>query len=266
MLFDSHCHLTADAFDEDRAAVIARAREAGLSGMTCIASTPADADAAIALAETHDDIWATCGVHPHEAAKVADGWDAEVALRLAHPRVVAVGECGLDFHYDFATQSEQFAVFERQVELASENDLPLIVHSRTADREMLDFFTKMPPGVKGVLHCFSGGPELRDTALARGWYISFAGVVTFKKFDGAELLRSIPADRLLVETDSPYLAPVPHRGRRNEPAFVARTAEVIAELRGVPAENLIRQTGNNARVFYGLSDLNGQRPDSSSQS
>ena len=266
MLFDSHCHLTADAFDEDRDDVIARARQAGLSGMTCIASTPEDADAAIALAEAHPDIWSTCGVHPHEAAKVSEGWDREVAARLSHPRVVAVGECGLDFHYDFATRDQQFAVFGRQIELAHDHDLPLIVHCRTADREMLEFFGRMQSGVRGVLHCFSGGPELLEAALSRDWYISFAGVVTFKKFDGSEILRSIPADRLLVETDSPYLAPVPHRGRRNEPAFVARTAEVIAQLRGVTAEVLVRQTGDNARVFYGLSDLTGQRPDLSSKS
>lgn len=257
MLFDSHCHLTADAFDEDRGETIARARAAGVTGMTCIASTPEDADAAIALAEAHDDIWATCGVHPHEAASAAPGWDVQVAARLIHPQVVAVGECGLDFHYDFAPRDEQFSVFRRQIELAAEYHLPLIVHSRTADLEMLGFLRDLPHGVRGVLHCFSGSSELRDVALERGWYISFAGVVTFKKFAEGDMVRSIPADRLLVETDSPYLAPVPHRGRRNEPALVARTADAIAELRGVPSEELIRQTGKNARVFYGLPDLAG---------
>lgn len=265
MLFDSHCHLTADAFDDDRAETIERARQAGLVGMTCIASTPEDADQAIALAEANPDIWATCGVHPHEAGNVRDGWDLEVSRRLSHPRVVAVGECGLDFHYDFAPREQQFAVFGRQIELAAESGLPLIVHSRSADDEVLGFLQDLPSGVKGVLHCFSGGFELLEAALAKGWYISFAGVVTFKKFDGAELVRSIPAERLLVETDSPYLAPVPHRGRRNEPAFVARTADTIAGLRGVPIEDLVRQTGDNARQFYGLSGVSGSGADPSSQ-
>ncbi len=250
MVFDTHCHLTADAFEGDLEEVLGRARAAGLVGMTCIASTPADADGAIGLAESNADIWATAGVHPHEAGSAEPGWDAEVEARLRHPRVVAVGECGLDFHYDFAPRDRQFDVFARQIELAAAHDLPLVVHSRTADREMQSFLSEMPTGVRGVLHCFSGGDELLDTALGRGWYVSFGGMVTFRKWTDEERLRRVPVDRLLVETDSPYLAPVPFRGKRNEPAHVVRVVERIAELRGEDPIETARRTTRNALEFY----------------
>ena len=250
MLFDTHCHLTADAFAPDRPEVLARAREAGVVGMTCIASNPADARRALALAEAESDIWSTAGVHPHDAGNVADGWEAEVEALLLHPRVVAVGECGLDFHYDFAPRESQFRVFRAQVEMAACHDLPLVVHCREADAEMIDVLRSLPDGVRGVLHCFSGSLELLDTALERGWYAGFGGMVTFRSFDAEGVLSRVPLERLLVETDSPYLAPVPFRGKRNEPAHVATTAARVAEVLGTDADTLARRTTENAREFY----------------
>lgn len=254
MSFDSHCHLTADAFQEDREAVLERARAAGVTGMVCIASTPGDAAGALALARTHPDLWSTAGLHPHEAGEAPEGWEAAVRELLPHPRVVAVGECGLDFHYDFAPRRAQLAVLETQVELAAEFDLPLVIHARDADEEMISVLRDLPDGVRGVLHCFTGGDELLETGLAAGWYVSFSGIVTFKRFDTPEQVRRVPADRILVETDSPYLAPVPHRGKRNEPAFVNLTAHRVAEIRGEDPARFARQVDANARTFYRLPD------------
>ncbi|HSG48467.1 MAG TPA: TatD family hydrolase [Longimicrobiales bacterium] len=252
MSFDSHCHLTADAFQEDREEVMARARHAGVKGMVCIASTPADARAALALAEIHGDVWSTAGLHPHEAAAPPPEWEAEVRTLLAHPRVVAVGECGLDFHYDFAPREPQFRALEAQVGLAAETGLPLVVHSRSADSEMSAVIRKLPPGVMGVLHCFTGGDGLLEAGLDAGWYVSFSGLVTFKRFSGQAQVRAVPEDRILAETDAPYLAPVPHRGKRNEPSHVILTAARLAEIRGVDPEEFGRRLEANARAFYRL--------------
>jgi TatD DNase family protein len=168
--------------------------------------------------------------------------------------VVAIGECGLDFHYDFAPRDVQRRVFGEQVGIAESTGLPLVVHCRDADRDMTDALRELPAGVAGVLHCFTGGPELLETALAAGWLVSVTGMVTFKSFDGASWLRRIPRDRLMIETDSPYLAPVPHRGKRNEPAFVGRVAEAVARLREEPLGEVIRYTTDNANRFFGIAD------------
>lgn len=252
MSFDSHCHLTADAFQEDREEVMARARRAGVRGMVCIASTPADARDALRLAESHADVWCTAGLHPHEAGAPAPGWEAEVRALLDNPGVVAVGECGLDFHYDFAPREPQFRVLEAQVAMAAETGLPLVVHSRSADPEMTAVIRDLPPGVKGVLHCFTGGDTLLEAGLAAGWYVSFSGLVTFKRFQGEAQVRLVPADRILVETDAPYLAPVPFRGRRNEPAHVLLTTARVAEIRGEDPAEFGRTVEANARAFYRL--------------
>lgn len=254
MLFDSHCHLTAEAFDPDRVEVFARARSAGVEAMVSIASTPTDARAAISLARAHEGIWCTAGVHPHEASLGTDSAVLdEVRSLLDEPEVVAVGECGLDHHYDLSPRSVQRTVFEAQIELARETGLPLVVHSRSADAEMIDVLRTLPPGVRGVLHCFTGGDALLDAGLAAGWFVSFSGIVTFKRFDQGHQVRAVPDDRLLIETDAPYLAPVPYRGRRNEPAYVAETARTVAGLRGVSLEALALLTDRNARRFYALS-------------
>lgn len=252
ILFDSHCHLTSDAFSDDLEAVLGRAREAGVTGLTCIASTPRDARDALALARRHDGVWCTAGIHPHEADAATPGALEEVRALLGEPEVVAVGECGLDFHYDFAPRERQLEVFRGQVALAGETGLPLVVHSREADREMTAELRAGAGELRGVLHCFTGGDDLLETALDAGWYVSFTGMITFRRFDAAERVRRVPADRLMVETDSPYLAPVPHRGRRNEPAHVVSTLETMARMRGVAPRELAEVTTANARRFYGL--------------
>lgn len=254
MLFDSHCHLTADAFDEDREATLARAREAGVERLVTIASDADDAEAALAWARSRDGVWSTAGVHPHEAARATPESLARVRALLDDPGVVAVGECGLDFHYDNAPRDVQFAAFRAQVALAAETGLPLVVHCRDADAEMAAEFDAGAAEVTGVLHCFTGGDALLDRALDAGWYVSFSGIVTFKGFQGQAQVRRVPASRLLVETDAPYLAPVPLRGRRNEPAFVAHTAEAVARIRGLEPGELAALTAANAARFYGLPD------------
>jgi TatD DNase family protein len=254
MFFDSHCHLTDPAFANDLNTVLERARGAGVEGLVTIASTPADARAALALARAHAGLWSTAGIHPHEADLGGDEGQFE-ALRelLARQEVVAVGECGLDFHYDNAPREVQLRTFERQIELADETALPLVVHSRSADREMELVLRSLPSGVRGVLHCFTGGDALLEAGLEAGWWISFSGIVTFPRFDAAHRVLAVPDDRLLVETDAPYLAPVPHRGRRNEPAFIGETVAAVAAIRRREPAELAGLVTANARTFYGLS-------------
>jgi TatD DNase family protein len=253
MIFDSHCHLTADAFDPDRDDVLSRAHAEGVHGIVTVASTPADAEAALALAERHRGVWCTAGIHPHEAER-AGGDEALARVRelLDHERVVAVGECGLDFHYDNAPRDVQMRVFRAQIELAWQTGRPLVVHSRDADDDMVRVLADLPPDVRGVLHCFTGNDALLEVGLAAGWCISFSGIVTFKNFAGGDQVRAVPDERLLVETDAPYLAPVPHRGRRNEPAFVGETVQALARLRGSTPDELAALTDANARRFYAL--------------
>lgn len=253
MIFDSHCHLTADAFDPDRDEVLSRARAAGVQAIVTVASTPVDAEAALALAERDPDLWCTAGVHPHEAER-AGGDEALARVRdlLDHERVVAVGECGLDFHYDHAPRDVQMRVFLDQIELAWQAGRPLVVHSRDADEEMVRVLADLPTGVRGVLHCFTGSDALLEAGLAAGWCISFSGIVTFNRFAGGEQVRAVPDERLLVETDAPYLAPVPHRGRRNEPAYVVETLQALAHMRGAAPDELAALTDANARRFYAL--------------
>jgi TatD DNase family protein len=250
-LFDSHCHLTAEAFAEDLDAVLARAREAGVEEMVTIASDPEDGAAAIALARANSGVHATAGLHPHEAERFGPETEAAIRRLLAQPEVVAVGEAGLDHFYDNAPRARQRESFEAQVALAREAGLPVVVHAREADVEVAEVI-RGAPGVRGVLHCFSGGPTLLDAGLDAGWHVSFSGIVTFRRYEGADLVRRVPEDRLLIETDSPYLAPVPHRGTRNEPARLPHTCAAVAEIRGVPAGRIAEATRRNARRFYGI--------------
>ena len=250
-LIDSHAHLTSSRFAGDVDGVARRAADAGLEAIVSIASDLDDAHAAIALTEQHPTIFATAGVHPHAAEK----WDAGSPARLVelaqHDRVVAIGETGLDFYYDNAPAPVQIRSFMEQIEIARSLDLPVVVHSRSADAEMRACIVEAG-WERGILHCFSGSRELLDTALDAGWYISFAGMITFPKWDLAELLRRVPLERLLVETDSPYLAPVPFRGKRNEPAHVTYTAVRAADIRGESAAVLATATTANARAVYRL--------------
>ena len=253
MLFDSHCHLTDSAFDSDREEVVTRAVAAGVEGMVTICSDPRDLDAILELTRNHREIWGTVGIHPHEA-RHSSPEALERVREAAHdqPRIRAVGECGLDFHYDHSPRDIQRAVFRAQLDLAEELGRPVVVHSRDADVDTAHMIREYRGRVTGVLHCFTGGAELLDVGLNAGWYVSFSGMVTFPSFDARDLLRTVPGDRLLVETDSPYLAPVPHRGKRNEPAFVARVAEAVAQLRGEPLETIATASAANARAFYGI--------------
>lgn len=251
LLIDSHAHLTDERFDGELPSVLARAREAGVVRVITIAVDAGDSEAAAALAAAHpDQLQATTGIHPHAAAGATPEARARVEALAAH--AAAIGETGLDYHYDNAPRAIQRKVFEWQLDLGRRVNRPVVVHARDADDDVGDAIRAAGSGTRGVLHCFSSGRGLLETALTAGWYISFSGMITFRNYGAAELLRSVPADRLLVETDSPYLAPVPHRGRRNEPAHVALVARRAAELRGEDAETLAAATTMNAMRFYGL--------------
>lgn len=255
VFFDSHCHLTDSRFAADLSAVLARAQAAGVTGIVTVASTAADSQAALRLAETYDDtLWCTAGIHPHEAAGATqDDWQALRDL-VAHPRVAAIGETGLDYHYDHSPREVQRRLFRLQLELAAETGLPVVVHARNADGDVVAALAEAPGDIRGVLHCFTGGPALLEAALTRGWYVSFSGLVSFKGFAGADAVRVVPQELLLIETDAPYLAPVPQRGRRNEPAFVAHVCEAVASIRGEPLADVAARTTENARRFYAIND------------
>jgi TatD DNase family protein len=253
MLVDSHCHLDFADFGLEREEVLGRARRAGVGTMLTICTKVTEFPAVRALAEANDDLWCSVGIHPHEAAS-EPATDAATLARLAtHEKVVGIGECGLDFYYDHSPRDRQASVFRTHAAAARDCGLPLIVHSRNADEEIAAILAeecKKGP-LTGVIHCFSSGPQLAENALSLGFYLSFSGIITFKKADALrEVARATPLDRVLVETDAPYLAPVPHRGKRNEPAFVVHTAALLAELRGMsPAELAARTTENFFRLF-----------------
>lgn len=251
MLADSHCHLDDPQFDADRDAVIERARAAGVERLLAVGtgSGPPDLEAGIRIAERWPHIWATVGVHPHDAGKAVPETFERVRELLGRPKVVAAGEIGLDYHYDFSPREVQRKVFARQVEIARAAGKPIVIHTREA---WADTLSVLGPGPhQGIFHCFSGGPEEAEQALELGFYISFSGVVTFPKAVRVQqAVRIVPANRLLIETDAPYLAPAPRRGKRNEPAFVIETARKVAELRGETFERVASVTGENfARVL-----------------
>ena len=218
-----------------------------------------EAERARDWAKGREGVWSTAGVHPHAAQHATPEALARIrGLLEQETTVVAVGECGLDFHYDHASRATQFRAFQAQIELAAETGLPLVVHARDADPEMIEHLRGDAGTVNGVLHCFTGGDALLDVALQAGWSVSFSGIVTFRGFTHHDQIRRVPDDRLLIETDAPYLAPVPRRGRRNEPAFVAHTAAVVAETRQVTVSELARLTRNNAERFFGVTCLPGE--------
>jgi TatD DNase family protein len=253
LLIDSHCHLDGEEFAADREAALDRAAAAGLTGLVAIGggAEPAALACGLIVARAHQGhaglrLWATVGVHPHDAGRVTDGGWEELNRLARDPLVVAVGEIGLDYHYDHAPREVQRAVFERQLALAAEAGLPVSIHCREAFPDCLDILAARNPPARGVFHCFTGSQAEADAVLALGWYLSFSGVLTFTKAGALRAVaRTAPADRILVETDAPYLAPAPHRGRRNEPAFVAATAARLAEIRGVPPEELAALTSRN---------------------
>jgi TatD DNase family protein len=254
MLVDSHCHLDFADFGAERDAVIARARRAGVGAMLTICTKVTEFNEVLALAETHDDIWCSVGIHPHEAAS-EPATDAAILGEMArHRKVIGIGECGLDFHYDHSPRDRQAEVFRAHAVAARATGLPLIVHTRNADEATATILAdeSRVGSLRGVIHCFSSGPQLAEKALELGFYLSFSGIVTFKKAEELRgIARTVPLDRMLVETDAPYLAPMPHRGKRNEPAFVVHTAALLAELRGLRPDEFARLTTDN---FFRLFD------------
>jgi TatD DNase family protein len=251
-LIDTHAHLADERILPQVDAVVERAAAAGVDTIVAIATDAENAAAVVALAERFPGVYATAGIHPHAAERATDEAFAAVRALLGHPRVVAVGEAGLDYHYDFAPRERQRESFLRHLELGRESGLPVVVHAREADDDLRALLREGGAGTRGVLHSFSSGRALLEDALAMGWYASFSGMVTFKNFNAADLLRLVPPDRILVETDAPYLAPVPHRGRTNEPAFVAATARAAALLRDEDPDEFVECTTANARALFRL--------------
>jgi TatD DNase family protein len=250
---DSHCHIDMPQFDADREAVVARAREAGIDTMLIVGGVDAENGhrRALKVADTLG-FPASAGVHPHEARLATDATYDELRGFAQDGRIVAIGEIGLDFHYDHSPRDVQREVFRRQVRLAREVALPLVVHTREADEETSALLEdEKADETGGVIHCFTGGPELARRALALGFYISFSGIMTFPRAEGIQqVARSVPEDRLLVETDAPFLAPPPHRGKRNEPAFVVEVARKLAALRGVTLEDVGRAALRNYGTLF----------------
>lgn len=254
MIIDSHVNLHAPQFDEDRDDVIARAREAGVRLMVEISDKLSTFEATHALAMAHDDIWCTVGAHPHEAKDHVELTADELVALAQRPRVIGIGECGLDFHYDLSPRDVQAAVFRQHIEAARRTGLSLVVHTREADDIMAAILreehAKGP--FKLLMHCYTSGVELAETAAELGAWFSVSGIATFKAAeDVREVIRRMPEDRIIVETDCPYLAPIPHRGRRNEPAYVGLVLQKLAEIRGWTLEEAEQRTTD---AFFALFD------------
>lgn len=263
MFVDSHCHLDGPRFASDREQVIARAREAGVANLLAIGTGdgPGTLDCALKIAQEHDFVYATVGIHPHEAQLAKDSDFDQLEGLARHPKVIAWGEIGLDYYYDHSPRDVQQNVFIRQMELAKKANLPIVIHCRPSDKSddawqdclaLIERHWK-PAALGGVLHCFTGAWDHAKRALDMGFRISFAGNVTFPKAEQIRAsARQVPLDRMLIETDSPFLAPVPYRGKRNEPAFVKEVARQVADLRGISAEELGEITAENFFSFFPL--------------
>ena len=251
---DSHLHLADPAFDADREDVVARARAAGAVALVCIGESLDAAKRSALLAAAHPGFcYYTTGIHPHDAAEFDEVRDVPAIRAEVARGAVAIGECGLDYHYDHSPRERQRVAFGAQLALAAELGRPVVVHTRDAEEDTKAMVGEAArAGVVGVLHCFTGSPELARSALDAGWYVSFSGIVTFRSWTDEALLRLVPADRLLVESDAPYLAPVPHRGRRNEPSWVPLSLARLARARDVDVESLANATVANARRLFGL--------------
>jgi TatD DNase family protein len=256
-LIDSHCHLDSTEFDADRDETIQRALAAGVEHMLNIGTGngPPDLEAGVRLADKYPAFFATVGIHPHDAAKAGPGDYRRIADLLAHPKVIAVGEIGLDYHYDFAPREAQKSAFIEQMSIAAPAGKPIVIHTREAWQDTVALLEKYwtPHGIGGIMHCFSGGPEEAQRALELGFYLSFGGILTFPKAAQVHAAaKAAPRDRILLETDAPYLAPVPKRGKRNEPALMVHTARKLADLRGESFEDVCRVTSENFRALAGV--------------
>jgi TatD DNase family protein len=253
LLIDTHCHLADPAYGPDLPQVLERAWSGGLVGIVVVGESRATAERALELAGSDSRVRATAGIHPHDARN----WDSETESWLRavvrDPRVAAVGETGLDFHYDHSPRHQQLRAFEAQLSLAAELGKPVVIHAREADDDVAAVLAAHPR-VTAILHSFSSGMGLLRAGQVLRHYVSFSGMVTFKNWRLDEAILETAMDRLLLETDGPYLAPVPHRGKRNEPAYVRHVAERVAQVRGVPLEDLIAQTGANARRVFRMSE------------
>jgi TatD DNase family protein len=260
MYVDSHAHIESEDFDGDRTAMIQRALDAGVEIIVAVGNGDVSKDshtAAQRVAEKYDFIYTTVGVHPHEARLLDDRLYARLAELAAHPKVIAWGEIGLDYHYDNSPRDAQRAAFRAQLRMARERRLPAVIHTREAEADTLEILREewQGAGLPGVIHCFTGTRGFAEAAVEMGFLISFSGVVTFKKAeDLRETARGLPLEKVLIETDAPFLAPVPYRGRRNEPAYVVETARCVGELRGLAAEEIGRATTTNFKRLFRLND------------
>jgi len=248
MLVDSHCHLDFPDFAEERAAIVQRAVAAGVERMVTISTRVKTFPQVIEIAESFDEVYCSVGTHPHNAAEEPDVTAEELVSFSAHPKVVAIGEAGLDYHYDYAPRDAQAKSFRVHIDAARRTGLPLVIHARSADDDVAAILREET--AKGafpfILHCFSSGPALAATGVELGGYISFSGILTFRNSEEIrQIARTVPRERLLVETDAPYLAPVPHRGKRNEPSYVVQTARVLAETIGVDEAAIASITTDN---------------------
>ena len=255
MIFDSHAHYDDEAFDADREELLTRLFSEDVCGIINVGCNLETSKKSVELAQKYPLIWAAVGVHPHDAEKVSDNYLEELATLLSGPKVVAIGEIGLDYHYDFSPRDVQKKVFAEQLELAKDLDLPVIIHNREAHADTLELLKKYRP--KGVVHCFSGSLEMANEIIKLGMYIGLGGAVTFKNAKNPVLVaKNIPLDRILLETDCPYMAPVPHRGTRCDSSMIRLTAEKIASERGSPVEKILSVTTENALSLF--SKIKGQ--------
>ncbi len=250
-IFDSHAHYDSDAFDADRKELLSALHSQGVCGIVNCGSDMATSLSSLELADEFDYIYAACGVHPHEAESCKQGYLPVLKKLCSEEKCVAVGEIGLDYHYDFSPREIQKQVFEQQIVLAKELDLPIIVHDREAHEDTLTLLKRYKP--KGVVHCFSGSAEMAKEIVKLGMYIGLGGAVTFKNArKPREVAEIVPSDRLLIETDCPYMTPVPHRGKRCDSSYIPFTAEVLAEVRNTTAQEILGLTRKNANILFGL--------------
>lgn len=255
-LVDSHCHLDFKDYGPDLEPVMARAAASGIKAFLNICTTLEDADPVLATAEKYPNVFASVGIHPHEAGPTLETLPLSklktwLLDRTAHPKVIALGETGLDFHYSHSPHDIQETVFKTHIEVAQETGLPLSIHTRAASEKTIELLRPAQGTITGVIHCFSETQWLADQSLSLGFYLSLSGIITFKKADALrDVVKTIPLERLLVETDAPFLAPMPHRGHRNEPAYMLETVKTIAELKGVSIETVAEATTHNFKVLF----------------
>lgn len=252
-MFDSHCHLTDERFNEDRLETFERAVAEGLTGAVTIASNLEDSLSAAELTAAFEQLWCTAGIHPHEVSQATPlALEKIKMLATNNPRVVAIGETGLDFYYENSPKELQEKWFRAQLKLSRDLDLPAVVHSRNAEDDTIRIIGEFQRSVDFVLHCFSGKVEFLNAGIDLGGYVSFSGLITFSNVEMDEVIRRVPEDRFLVETDSPFLAPVPYRGKRNEPGYVRKIIEELSRIRNQKWEEIAEMTTANAKRFYGI--------------